>query len=120
MLIAFTTELGNDEVYYRLYADPLQWNYFDHPPMVGWLIRVSTFNFLIDTGFTIRLGAVLCSAFATWLMFLCGKRLLTLHCFYLWKYYCRHFYTARFASNALLDWRPAAADQNHGIKKNNP
>jgi 4-amino-4-deoxy-L-arabinose transferase-like glycosyltransferase len=74
-IIAFTTELGNDEVYYRLYANPLQWNYFDHPPMVGWLIRLSTFNLLADTAFTIRLGAILCGALATWIMYLCGKRL---------------------------------------------
>ena len=74
-IIAFTTELGNDEVYYRLYANPLQWNYFDHPPMVGWLIRLSTFNLLVDSTFTIRLGAILCGALATWLMYLCGKKL---------------------------------------------
>jgi len=74
-IIAFATELGNDEVYYRLYADPLQWNYFDHPPMVGWLIRLFTFNLNIDTTFTIRLGAIICGGIATWLMYQCGKRL---------------------------------------------
>ncbi len=55
MIVAGTIELGNDEVYYRLYADPLQWNYFDHPPMVGWLIRLSTFNLYFDNGFTIHI-----------------------------------------------------------------
>jgi hypothetical protein len=76
MLVAALVELGNDEVYYRLYADPLQWNYFDHPPMVGWLIRLTTFNLQIDTGFTIRLGAILCGAASTWLVYRCGERLL--------------------------------------------
>lgn len=75
MLVAGTVELGNDEVYYRLYADPLQWNYFDHPPMVGWLIRLSTFNLYFDNGFTIRLGAIGCSAITTWLLYRCGERL---------------------------------------------
>ena len=75
LLIALTTELGNDEVYYRLYADPLQWNYFDHPPMVGWLIRLTTFNLWVDNGLTIRLGSIICGAWATWLMYVCGKRL---------------------------------------------
>lgn len=75
IIVAVTTELGNDEVYYRLYADPLQWNYFDHPPMVGWLIRLTTLNLWIDNGLTIRLGAIICSAWATWLMYKCGKRL---------------------------------------------
>jgi len=76
MFVAGTIELGNDEVYYRLYADPLQWNYFDHPPMVGWLIRLSTFNLYFDNGFTIRLGAVVCGALTTWLLYKCGERLL--------------------------------------------
>ena len=75
MIVAIATELGNDEVYYRLYADHLQWNYFDHPPMVGWLIRLTTFNLLVDTGFTIRLGAILCGAATTWLLYKAGKRL---------------------------------------------
>ncbi len=74
-IIAITTELGNDEVYYRLYASSLQWNYFDHPPMVGWLIRLTTFNLFFDNGFTIRLGAILCSAAATWVLYKCGKKL---------------------------------------------
>jgi hypothetical protein len=76
MLVAGSIELGNDEVYYRLYADPLQWNYFDHPPMVGWLIRLSTFNLYFDNGFTIRLGAIFCGAVTTWLLYKCGERLL--------------------------------------------
>jgi len=75
MMVAGTLELGNDEVYYRLFADPLQWNYFDHPPMVGWLIRLSTFNLLLDNAFMIRLGAMVCSAVTTWLMYKCGARL---------------------------------------------
>jgi hypothetical protein len=74
-IIACTTELGNDEVYYRLYADVLQWNYFDHPPMVGWLIRCTTANLLIDTTFTIRIGAIIAAAIATWLVFKCGALL---------------------------------------------
>ena len=44
LIIAASIGLGNDEVYYRLYAEQLQWNYFDHPPMVGWLIRFFTAN----------------------------------------------------------------------------
>ncbi len=75
MLVAAATELGNDEVYYRLYADHLEWNYFDHPPMVGWLIRITTLNLFADTGFTIRLGAIVCSAITTWLIFRCAEKL---------------------------------------------
>jgi hypothetical protein len=78
-IIASSVELGNDEVYYRLYAQYLQWNYFDHPPIVGWLIRLTTFNLLSDTEFFIRLGAVVSSAIVSWILFLCGKKLANKH-----------------------------------------
>jgi hypothetical protein len=74
-IIAFTTELGNDEVYYRLYASVLQWNYFDHPPIVGWLIRLTSANLLLNNSITIRLGAIISVAIATWLMYKCGELL---------------------------------------------
>ena len=47
LLIAFTSllhlyiagrvGLGTDEAHYALYALHLDWSYFDHPPLVGWL-----------------------------------------------------------------------------------
>ena len=75
LLVAGSIGLGNDEVYYRMYAQYPQWNYFDHPPMVGWLIRASTINLLVDNTIFIRLGAILCSACTTWLLFLCGRKM---------------------------------------------
>ena len=74
-IVAATIELGNDEVYYRMYAQYLQWNYFDHPPMVGWLIRFTTANLLLDHEFFIRVGAIVSAAITTWLLFLSGKKL---------------------------------------------
>ncbi len=74
-ITASCTELGNDEVYYRMYAQQLQWNYFDHPPMVGWLIRFTTANLFFDNEFFIRLGATASAAATTWIFFLCGKKL---------------------------------------------
>ena len=55
-IIALSIDLGNDEVYYITYAKQLQWNYFDHPPLVALLIRLSTFNLTITSDFFIRLG----------------------------------------------------------------
>lgn len=75
LLVAGSIGLGNDEVYYRMYAQYPEWNYFDHPPLVGWLIRATTINLLIDSTIFIRLGAVLSSAGTTWLLFFCGRRL---------------------------------------------
>ncbi len=97
MGVAAFTELGNDEVYYRLYADPLQWNYFDHPPAVGWLIRLSTFNLLADSGFFIRLGAIACAAGSTWLMYRSGEALAGPRA----GYYAAALYTAALYSSII-------------------
>ncbi len=75
LIAAATIELGNDEVYYRMYAQYLQYNYFDHPPIVGWLIRLTTLNLWFDNEITIRLGAITASALVTWLFYLMGKKL---------------------------------------------
>ncbi|GAB2837289.1 ArnT family glycosyltransferase [Ferruginibacter profundus] len=74
-ITASCIELGNDEVYYRMYAQYLQWNYFDHPPMVGWLIRFTTLNLFFDTELLIRFGAIASAAITTWLLFLCARKL---------------------------------------------
>jgi len=74
-IIAACIGLGNDEVYYRIYAQHLQWNYFDHPPVVGWIIRLTTVNLFFDNEFFVRLGAIISAAVTTWLFFLCGKKL---------------------------------------------
>lgn len=71
--IAIFLEFGNDEVYYWTYALHLQWNYFDHPPMLALLIRLTTFNLHWQNEFFIRSGSILCAALNTWLIFLIGK-----------------------------------------------
>ena len=73
-IIAFSIGLGNDEVYYVTYAQHLQWNYFDHPPMVALLIRLTTFNLFFTSSFFIRLGPILLSAINTYLVYdICTK-----------------------------------------------
>lgn len=72
LLIAFGVDLGNDEVYYRQFAQPLEWNYFDHPPMIGWLIRLTTFNLQFDYPVFIRLGAIISAATTSWIIYLTG------------------------------------------------
>ncbi|MDP4252285.1 MAG: glycosyltransferase family 39 protein, partial [Bacteroidota bacterium] len=75
LLIAGCLELGNDEVYYQTYALHLQWNYFDHPPMIALLIRATTLNGLLHRELFIRLGAVLCAAADTLLVFSIVKKI---------------------------------------------
>ena len=72
-IVAAAIELGNDEVYYYTYALQPDWNHFDHPPMVGLLIKFFTFNLTWLSDLSMRLGAIVCCAIATWLIFLCGK-----------------------------------------------
>ena len=42
LLIAPSVGLGVDEAHYALYARHLDWSYYDHPPMVGWLLWLLT------------------------------------------------------------------------------
>jgi 4-amino-4-deoxy-L-arabinose transferase-like glycosyltransferase len=74
-IIACCVELGNDEVYYRMYAQYLQWNYFDHPPVVAWIIRFTTANLYFNHELFIRIGAIASAAITTWFIFLSGTKL---------------------------------------------
>jgi Dolichyl-phosphate-mannose-protein mannosyltransferase len=62
-------------VYYQTYAQHLQWNYFDHPPMLALLIRLTTLNLYFNHEVFIRLGAVICSAAGTWIIFNIGDKI---------------------------------------------
>lgn len=74
-IAAATIGLGNDEVYYLSYAQHLQWNYFDHPPMVALLIRLTSFNLYFQNEFFVRLGPVILSALNTLLIYDLVKKL---------------------------------------------
>ncbi len=69
MSIAPLLELGNDEVYYWTYALQLDWNHFDHPPMIGLLIRLTSFNLLWANEFSLRLGSIIAASISTWFVF---------------------------------------------------
>ncbi|QIL41331.1 glycosyltransferase family 39 protein [Pedobacter sp. HDW13] len=73
--VATSINLGNDEVYYWTYALKLQWNYFDHPPLVAWLIRASTLNLSQHYELTVRLGAIISSSICTLIIFRIGTLL---------------------------------------------
>ena len=70
--LSFLLELGNDEVYYYTYAVQPDWNHFDHPPMVGWLIQLSTLNLNWVSTLSMRLGSILAAAISTWIIFRTG------------------------------------------------
>ena len=52
-------ELIPEEAYYWQYAQNLAWSYLDHPPLVGWLIYLSTRIFGVNE-FGVRIGASIC------------------------------------------------------------
>lgn len=45
LLQANFTDLIFDEAYYWYYAKTMDWGYFDHPPMVAWMIQIGSFFF---------------------------------------------------------------------------
>ncbi|MBO9570751.1 MAG: glycosyltransferase family 39 protein [Chitinophagaceae bacterium] len=75
LLLATIAELNNDEAHYWTYGKHLQWNYFDHPPMIAVWIRFFTAGLQWNHELFIRLGSVLGAALSTWLMYLIGKKL---------------------------------------------
>lgn len=67
LLVIGRVELSGDEAHYALYGYYLDWSYFDHPPLVGWL------NALIlpaaDSEFALRLWPVALGALTAGLLF---------------------------------------------------
>jgi hypothetical protein len=55
LLVAIYLPLGNDEVYYLLYARYPDYHYYDHPLLIGWLLKVFSLNFLVESAFFYRL-----------------------------------------------------------------
>jgi hypothetical protein len=62
-------ELGNDEVYYWTYALQLDFNHFDHPPLVGFLIRASTLNMQWVSELSMRLGAIVSASIGCYFVY---------------------------------------------------
>lgn len=71
--LATVLELGNDEVYYRLYALYPNWSHFDHPGMVGWVMQLFSLNLLFQNEFFLRLGSVVFGAANIWIIYQTGK-----------------------------------------------
>jgi 4-amino-4-deoxy-L-arabinose transferase-like glycosyltransferase len=72
-LIAFSIPLGNDEAYYFTYALQPDLNHFDHPPLVGFFIRIFTGNLHWVNEFSMRLTSIISAAISTVLIAACGR-----------------------------------------------
>ena len=58
LFVAASTPLFPDETYYWEFSRRLAGGYFDHPPVIAWLVRMGTLLFG-DTSLGVRFGAVL-------------------------------------------------------------
>jgi 4-amino-4-deoxy-L-arabinose transferase-like glycosyltransferase len=67
LVAAAFVPLTEDEAYYRLWAQHLQFGYYDHPPMIAWWIRLGELA-AGDTPFGIRLLPCLATGLTTWLV----------------------------------------------------
>ena len=60
-------ELTNDEAQYALYGYHLDWSYFDHPPLAGWLNAfILQFS---DSDFALRVWPLLLAALTSFLLY---------------------------------------------------
>ncbi|GMU55071.1 MAG: hypothetical protein AMXMBFR33_42170 [Candidatus Xenobia bacterium] len=71
LLVIGRVGLAHEEAYHWNYAQHPDLSYFDHPPMVGWLIGLTGG----DTEFWVRLPAVLLFIGSSWFVFDLGRRM---------------------------------------------
>ena len=74
LAFAGAIDLLPEEAYYWNYAQHLDIGYFDHPPMVAWLIWLST-TFFGHSEFAVRAGAIVCWFITAFFMFRLSTRL---------------------------------------------
>lgn len=67
-------ELVPDEAYYWQYAQHMDLSFYDHPPMVAWLIWLGTAIFG-DNEFGVRIGALLCGLITIGYLYALAKNL---------------------------------------------
>ncbi|MEG2606296.1 MAG: glycosyltransferase family 39 protein [Mucinivorans sp.] len=68
-VIAIGTELGNDEVYYRIFALFPSLSYFDHAPMVAWLIDLTTWRAEYEGEIFVRLASIVIGTINTYIIY---------------------------------------------------
>lgn len=68
-------ELTNDEAQYALYGYYLDWSYFDHPPLAGWLNAVTLL--FSDSDFALRIWPLLLAILTSFLLYGFSRELFT-------------------------------------------
>ncbi len=73
LLIIDRFDLGVDEAHYALYGLYLDWSYFDHPPLIGWLQAIALT--ISEEVWAIRLWGILSSLLSCFLLYRLVKQL---------------------------------------------
>ena len=73
LTVAATLELSFDEGYYWLWSKNLELSYFDHPPMVAYVLALTTF--FSDAEIFVRLAPILSAALTSWLLYSLAREL---------------------------------------------
>ena len=74
IIVASPLEIGPDEAQYWRWAQTLDFGYYSKPPLVAWVIWLST-SIFGDDGWAIRLTAPLLHGIGAFFLFLLGKRM---------------------------------------------
>lgn len=71
-MFAWQLPFSPDEAHYALYGRFLDWSYFDHPPLVGWVQSVALL--MGESEFLLRMPPILIGLLTGWLVFEWVKR----------------------------------------------
>ena len=74
LVVAAFVGLGDVEAYYWTWSRHLDLSYYDHPPLIAYLIALTT-ALGGDTPFFVRLGPILCTSVTAGLVYLLGSDL---------------------------------------------
>lgn len=73
-LLVCPLELIPDEAYYWDWSRQLDWSYYSKPPLIAWLIALTT-SVLGESEFSIRLPAAVAGTLGLWMVYELGRRL---------------------------------------------
>jgi dolichol-phosphate mannosyltransferase len=100
LFFAVRTGLEGDEAYYWQWSRHLAWGYYDHPPVVAYLIAAGT-ALLGPTALGVRLGTVVLATLTGWLIYRLGRGTWSSGAAGLWALTCA-VVTPLFSAGALL------------------
>ena len=67
LVIVSTTGLSDTEAYYLTWSRFPEWSYYDHPPLIAWILSATTIG--STSPFFVRIGSVVCSGLFGFLVY---------------------------------------------------